>query len=215
MGNHIADGRQLRFGVILDFLRAVECYRSRDDHTVNIHVGEGLFVEVGNLGIAGTSRCLSSVCHERPHIFIFSYHDDTCMSNLRILLHCVLILFAVIVRAVIRLFFLLCVLFLLWLCFGWGFWGMELDILLCRGNTNEVFDLHTQRHQFITEWFAVAEPRRYFIGERAVSKTFPRECWEGGQLALLQLGYLGTWEGIKHDYESHKYDGYDNQVYDG
>ena len=97
----VADGGQLGVGVALHFLRTIVGDGGRDDHTVDVDVGEGRFVVISHIGIVGTTCSRPSECHQGAYVLILTHNHDTCIRYLGILLEGVFIGLAMVVSILV------------------------------------------------------------------------------------------------------------------
>ena len=125
MTDHVVDGRALRIGALAHLLRTVVLHGGRDDHAIHIHLGEGLLILVGGLGIACAALAGAAVGHQRTHMVARAHDDDACIGDLRILIGGYVVLVVVVGIQRVQAFknFRL-------LRFLYGVGGVEGDVLL-------------------------------------------------------------------------------------
>ena len=157
MVEDILDGRTLRAGTVAHLVWAVIFHSRRDDHTVDIDIGERILIFVGSPGVTCTAFGRTAIGHQGPHLLACAYNDDAGIGNLGILVGCYMVL--VVVGGVFLGFLNVC-------AFSWfGDFGLRIagcgvegDVLFACLHPDEVFDLHAECHEMVAERFAVAEP---------------------------------------------------------
>ena len=158
MADHVVDGRALGIGTLAHFLGTVVFHRRGDDHTVDVHVGEGVLVFVGSHGIACASSAGAAKGHQGAHLLAAAHDDDAGIGYLGILVGCHVVLVVVGGVCLLGLF-----------CDGRDFLvfrltdgtigtGVEGDVLLARLQSDQILDMHAETHEMVAEGFAVAEP---------------------------------------------------------